>query len=32
MPVILEDLDADFGFQHFKLWLFVDKGDEETNL
>ena len=32
MPFILEDLNADFGFEHFKLCLFVDEGDEETNL
>ena len=31
-PVILEDLDVDFGLQHFKLCLFVNEGDEETNL
>ena len=27
----LEDLDFDFVLQHFKLCLFVNKGDEETN-
>ena len=32
MPFILEDLNADFGFEQFKLCLFVDEGDEETNL
>ena len=26
-----EDLDFDFVFQHFKLCLFVNEGDEETN-
>ena len=30
-PVNLEDLDVDFGLQHFKLRLFVNEGDEETN-
>ena len=30
-PVSLEDLDVDFGLQHFKLCLFVNEGDEETN-
>ena len=30
-PVNLEDLDADSGLQHFKLCLFVNEGDEETN-
>ena len=30
-PVNLEDLDVDFGLQHFKLCLFVNEGDEETN-
>ena len=29
--VKLEDLDVDFGLQHFKLCLFVNEGDEETN-
>ena len=28
----LEDLDFDFVLQHFKLCLFVNEGDEETNL
>ena len=27
----LEDLDFDFVLQHFKLCLFVNEGDEETN-
>ena len=27
----LEDLDFDFVPQHFKLCLFVNEGDEETN-
>ena len=27
----LEDLDFDFFLQHFKLCLFVNEGDEETN-
>ena len=27
----LEDLDFDFVLQHFKLCLFVNKSDEETN-
>ena len=31
MPVNLEDLDVDFGLQHFKLCLIVNEGDEETN-
>ena len=26
-----EDLDVDFSLQHFKLCLFVNDGDEETN-
>ena len=30
-PVNLEDLDVDFCLQHFKLSLFVNEGDEETN-
>ena len=30
-PINLEDLDVDFGLQHFKLCLFVNEGDEETN-
>ena len=30
-PVNLEDLDVDFGLQHFKLCLFVNEGGEETN-
>ena len=29
--VNLEDLDVDFGLQHFKLCLFVNEGGEETN-
>ena len=29
--VNVEDLDVDFGLQHFKLRLFVNEGDEETN-
>ena len=29
--VNLEDLDIDFVLQHFKLCLFVNKDDEETN-
>ena len=29
--VNLQDLDADFGLQRFKLCLFVNVGDEETN-
>ena len=31
MPANLEDLDVDFDLQHFKLYLFANKGDEETN-
>ena len=31
MPVNLEDLDVEFGLQHFKLCLFVNEGGEETN-
>ena len=31
MPVNHEDLDVDFGLQYFKLCLFVNEGDEETN-
>ena len=27
----IEDLDVDFGLQHFKLCLFVNEGGEETN-
>ena len=27
----LEDLDFDFVLQHFKLYLFVNESDEETN-
>ena len=27
----LEDLDFDFVLQHFKLCIFVNEGDEETN-
>ena len=27
----LEDLEFDFVLQHFKLCLFVNEGDEETN-
>ena len=27
----LEDLDFDFVLHHFKLYLFVNEGDEETN-
>ena len=27
----LEDLDSDFVLQHFKLCLFVNEGNEETN-
>ena len=27
----LEDLDSDFVLQHFKLCLFVNEGEEETN-
>ena len=27
----LEDFDSDFVLQHFKLCLFVNEGDEETN-
>ena len=30
-PVNLEDLDVDFGLRHFKLFLFLNEGDEETN-
>ena len=29
--VNLEDMDVDFVLQHFKLCLFVNEGDEETN-
>ena len=29
-PVNLEDLDVDFGLQHFKLFI-CEEGDEETN-
>ena len=28
-PVNLEDLDVDFGLQHFKLCLFVNEGDKK---
>ena len=31
MSINLEDLDFDFVLQHFKLCLFVNEGDEETN-
>ena len=29
--VNLEDMDVDFVLQHFKLCLFVNEGDDETN-
>ena len=31
MSINLEDFDFDFVLQHFKLCLFVNEGDEETN-
>ena len=30
-PVDHEDLDVDFNLQHFKLCLYVNEDDEETN-
>ena len=30
-PANLKDLDVDFGLERFKLCLFVNKGDEETD-
>ena len=31
MSTLVDDLDVDFVLQHFKLCLFVNKGDGETN-